>query len=55
MSEFSGKKLFITGGTGSFGNAVLKRFIDEDLKRFASLVVMRKNKMICVINLKIQK
>lgn len=30
MSEFSGKKLLITGGTGSFGNAVLKRFIDED-------------------------
>ena len=32
MSEFSGKKLLITGGTGSFGNAVLKRFIDEDFK-----------------------
>lgn len=32
MSEFSGKILLITGGTGSFGNAVLKRFINEDFK-----------------------
>lgn len=29
---FKGKTLMITGGTGSFGNAVLKRFIDSDLK-----------------------
>ncbi|MGE5629205.1 MAG: polysaccharide biosynthesis protein, partial [Solirubrobacterales bacterium] len=29
---FSGKKLLITGGTGSFGNAVLKRFLDSDIK-----------------------
>lgn len=28
---FSGKKLLISGGTGSFGNAVLKRFIDTDI------------------------
>ncbi|PPA04932.1 UDP-glucose 4-epimerase [Pseudomonas sp. MWU12-2312b] len=28
---FSDKKLLITGGTGSFGNAVLKRFIDSDI------------------------
>lgn len=32
MSEFSGKTLLITGGTGSFGNAVLKRFINDDFK-----------------------
>ena len=32
MSEFKDKILLITGGTGSFGNAVLKRFIDSDLK-----------------------
>lgn len=32
MSEFSSKTLMITGGTGSFGNAVLKRFINEDFK-----------------------
>lgn len=29
---FEGKKLLITGGTGSFGNAVLKRFLDTDIK-----------------------
>ncbi|MBC3236658.1 polysaccharide biosynthesis protein [Pseudomonas lurida] len=28
---FSGKTLLITGGTGSFGNAVLKRFLDSDI------------------------
>lgn len=29
--KFNGKTLLITGGTGSFGNAVLKRFIDTDI------------------------
>ena len=29
---FKEKKLLITGGTGSFGNAVLNRFIDTDIK-----------------------
>lgn len=29
---FDGKVLLITGGTGSFGNAVLKRFLDTNLK-----------------------
>lgn len=29
---FEGKVLLITGGTGSFGNAVLKRFLDTDIK-----------------------
>lgn len=28
---FKGKTLLITGGTGSFGNAVLQRFIDSDI------------------------
>ncbi|VVN06183.1 UDP-glucose 4-epimerase [Pseudomonas fluorescens] len=28
---FGGKTLLITGGTGSFGNAVLKRFLDSDI------------------------
>lgn len=32
MSIFSGKTLLITGGTGSFGNAVLRRFLDSDIK-----------------------
>ncbi|WP_079525388.1 polysaccharide biosynthesis protein [Solibacillus isronensis] len=29
---FKDKTLLITGGTGSFGNAVMKRFLDTDLK-----------------------
>lgn len=29
---FSGKVLLITGGTGSFGHTVLKRFVDTDIK-----------------------
>lgn len=29
---FTNKILLITGGTGSFGNAVLRRFLDSDLK-----------------------
>ena len=29
---FSDKVLLITGGTGSFGNAVLKRFLDTEIK-----------------------
>ena len=32
MSIFKSKFLLITGGTGSFGNAVLKRFLNTDIK-----------------------
>ena len=32
MSFFRDKTLLITGGTGSFGNAVLRRFLDSDIK-----------------------
>ena len=31
MSVFKNKTLLITGGTGSFGNAVLNRFLDTDI------------------------
>ena len=31
MSLFTGKTLMITGGTGSFGNAVLNRFLNTDI------------------------
>ena len=31
MSIFKGKTLLITGGTGSFGNAVLNRFLDTEI------------------------
>ncbi len=32
MSLFKDNTILITGGTGSFGNAVLKRFLDSDIK-----------------------
>lgn len=31
MSLFMDKTLMITGGTGSFGNAVLSRFLQSDI------------------------
>ncbi|MDG1202572.1 MAG: polysaccharide biosynthesis protein [SAR86 cluster bacterium] len=34
---FKNKKLLITGGTGSFGNAVLKRLLDSDLEEIRIL------------------
>lgn len=32
MDQFNGKTLLITGGTGSFGNAVLRRFLNTDIR-----------------------
>ena len=32
MSLFKNKTLLITGGTGSFGNAVLNKFLETDIK-----------------------
>ena len=29
---FKNKTLLITGGTGSFGNAILRRFLDSEIK-----------------------
>lgn len=34
---FSNKTLLITGGTGSFGNAVLRRFLDSDVREIRIL------------------
>jgi len=34
---FSGKKLLISGGTGSFGNAVLRRFLDTNIEQITIL------------------
>jgi len=31
VNMFSGKILLITGGTGTFGNAVLSRFLQSDI------------------------
>ena len=35
---FSDKTLLITGGTGSFGSTVLKRFLDSDIKEMANII-----------------
>lgn len=32
MSLFKDKVLLITGGTGSFGNAVLRRFLNSEVR-----------------------
>lgn len=37
MEIFKEKILLITGGTGSFGNAVLKKFLDSDIKEIRIL------------------
>ena len=37
MSVFENKRLLITGGTGSFGNAVLRRFLNSDIKEIRIL------------------
>lgn len=44
---FSGKRLLISGGTGSFGNAVLKRFLDTDIAEIRIFSRDEKNRMIC--------
>lgn len=44
---YKDKILLITGGTGSFGNAVLKRFINTETKRSGFSREMKKNRMIC--------
>lgn len=50
---FKNKILLITGGTGSFGNAVLDKFLDSDLKEIRIFQEMRKNRMICGIFIKL--
>lgn len=49
---FKDKTLMITGGTGSFGNAVLKRFLDTDIKEIRIFSRDEKNRMICVTSIK---
>ena len=45
---FSGKTLLITGGTGSFGNAVLRRFLDDRHRaRSASSAGTRRSRTTC--------
>ena len=37
---FKGKTLLITGGTGSFGNAVLKRFLHTDIQEIRIFLIL---------------
>ena len=41
---FKNKTLLITGGTGSFGNAVLNKFLDSDIKEIRIFLEMRKSR-----------
>jgi UDP-N-acetylglucosamine 4,6-dehydratase len=44
---FNDNVLMITGGTGSFGNAVLKRFLLSDFSEVRVFSRMKKSKMTC--------
>lgn len=52
MSFFKDKTLMITGGTGSFGNAVLNRFLQTDIGEIRFFLEMRRNRIICTMNFK---
>ena len=39
---FKNKTLLITGGTGSFGNAVMKRFLNTEIKEIEYFHAMKK-------------
>lgn len=49
---FKDKTLLITGGTGSFGNEVLQRFLNTDIKEIRIFSRDEKNKMICADTIK---
>lgn len=44
---FTDKTLLITGGTGSFGNAVMRRFLDTNVQEIRIFSRDEKNRMIC--------
>ena len=48
MSLFTNATLMITGGTGSFGNTVLKHFLQTDIGEIR-IFSRDESKMICVI------
>lgn len=52
---FKDKTLLITGGTGSFGNAVLKHFINMDVGEIRIFLEMKRSKTICAMFFKIRK
>jgi FlaA1/EpsC-like NDP-sugar epimerase len=52
MAHFENKTLLITGGTGSFGNAVLNRFLSTDIGEIRILSRDEKSRMICATSIK---
>lgn len=50
---FNGKKLMITGGTGSFGTTVLKRFLTSDIGEIRIFSRDEKSRMIFDMNCKL--
>lgn len=42
---FKDKVLLVTGGTGTFGNAVVRRFLNTDIKEIRIFSRDEKNKM----------
>ncbi len=44
---FKEKTLLITGGTGSFGNAVMRKFLTTDIKEIRIFSRDEKNRMTC--------
>ncbi len=44
---FAERTLLITGGTGSFGHAVLERFLTAGIGEIRIFRVMRRNRTIC--------
>ena len=43
---FDNRALLITGGTGSFGNAVLRRFLDSDLREIRILKQLKQDNIV---------
>lgn len=50
MNMFKDKTLMITGGTGSFGNAVLNRFLQTDIGEIRIFSRDEKSKTICAMS-----
>lgn len=45
LDIFKDKVLLVTGGTGTFGNAVVRRFLNTDIKEIRIFSRDEKNKM----------
>ncbi len=52
MGQFTDKVLMITGGTGSFGNAVLNRFLNTDIGEIRIFSRDEKSRMICIMSIR---